>query len=302
MSLPTRQVDLTDFLAQEALPESYARQAEQIWLPFLDAVHDAVQQRQVRVLGVHGAQGCGKSTLAALIKWYLEGHRGLQVAQLSLDDFYLTRDQRQHLAATLHPLFATRGVPGTHDVALARQVIADLRGNAVQVALPRFDKAADDRAPQAEWPVLAGPVDLIVLEGWCVGATPQDDAALAAPVNLLEADEDPAGIWRREVNRQLAGPYQQLFGQIDYLLMLAAPGFECVAQWRTQQEQKLIARRGAQGAGVMTPAQVLRFIQFYERLTRHCLLSLPERADCLMQLARNRDVLSVQYRRGLRYA
>lgn len=300
LSLPARHVDLADFLAQEVLPQRYARQAETVWLPFLDEVRGAVEAGQLNVLGVHGAQGCGKSTLAALIKWYLEGHCGLRVAQLSLDDVYLTRDQRQYLAASVHPLFATRGVPGTHDIPLALSVIAELKAAGVGgVALPRFDKALDDRAAEDTWPVVDTPVDLIVLEGWCIGAGPQTEAALAVPVNLLESEEDAEGIWRQAVNRQLAGPYQQLFAELDYLLMLAAPDFDCVADWRTEQEQKMIARRGADGAGVMTPAQVLRFIQFYQRLTEHCLAELPGRADCVMRLGRDREVLSVQYRRGL---
>lgn len=300
MSLPARPVDLADFLAQEVLPPGYARQAETVWLPFLDDVRGAVEGGRLKVLGVHGAQGCGKSTLAALIKWYLEGHCGLRVAQLSLDDFYLTRDQRQDLAGSVHPLFATRGVPGTHDIPLALSVIANLKAvGGSDVALPRFDKALDDRAPPGSWPVVTGPIDLIVLEGWCVGATPQGASALSAPINQLEAEEDAEGVWREAVNAQLSGPYQQLFAELDYLLMLAAPDFDCVAGWRTQQEEKMIARRGAEGAGVMTPAQVLRFIQFYQRLTEHCLAELPDRADCVMRLGSDREVLSVQYRRGL---
>ena len=38
-------------------------------------------------------------------------------------------------------------------------------------------------------------MDVILLEGWCVGRS-QGRAALATPVNELERDEDPKAIWR----------------------------------------------------------------------------------------------------------
>lgn len=306
MRLPvsTRYSDFAVFLQQEALPESYALQAEAYLLPFLDRLFDAVQSGAVTCFGVHGAQGSGKSTFAALIKWYLEAQRGLRVVQLSLDDFYLARDQRQVLAETVHPLFATRGVPGTHDVELAIHTIHSLvkLSSHESLAIPRFDKARDDRCPEAEWPIQSGPVDLIVFEGWCVGAPAQTAAELLPPVNALEANDDVDGRWRKAVNDALAGPYQQLFAHIDYLLMLKAPGFDCVAGWRLEQEQKLAARllqRGQLGEAseLMDADGIARFVQFYQRLTQHCLACLPSEADCVMTMADNRDITAVQYLR-----
>jgi D-glycerate 3-kinase len=246
------------------------------------------------VLGLCGAQGSGKSTLAAALKERME-RSGAASAVLSIDDLYLRRAERAELARTVHPLLRTRGVPGTHDVALGLEVIAALeRGEAA--ALPRFDKAADDRADEADWSRAAAGTRLLILEGWCVGARPQAEAAMTDPVNALERADDADGVWRRFANAALGGAYQRLFARLDRLVLLAAPGFEVVRRWRTQQEEALRARVGANGAGVMTDTQIARFIQHYERLTRHILTEMPDRADLTIRLGEDRAVRGMSAR------
>jgi D-glycerate 3-kinase len=255
----------------------------------LDALHARVQDwraqhRGLFVLGICGAQGSGKSTLVAALAERL-ACEGLRVAGLSLDDLYLTRAERRALAQAVHPLFATRGVPGTHDVALGLATIEALeRGEAA--ALPRFDKALDDRAPLARWPQAPAQTQVLLFEGWCLGARPQRD--VADPVNALEADEDPQAIWRGYANVALAGPYAALFARVDRLVLLAAPGFEVVARWREEQEAQL---RAQGGPAVMAPDQVTRFIAHYERLTRWILTEMPQRADLTVRLGPEREVL-----------
>ncbi len=235
-------------------------------------------------IGICGAQGSGKTTLVDALAAALEAE-GVRAATLSLDDLYLTRAERQELARDVHPLLATRGVPGTHDVALGMATLDALaRGEAVP--LPRFDKAADDRAPRSEWPLAPAGTQVLLLEGWCVGALPQPAAALAEPVNGLEAEEDPDGVWRAYANAALAGPYQALFARIDLLILLAAPNWEVVEIWREQQEAEL---REIGGARVMNPAEVRRFIQHYERLTRSILTEMQQRADVLVLLDADRQ-------------
>lgn len=238
------------------------------------------------VVGICGAQGSGKSTLAGYLVQRLE-RQGSRVETLSLDDLYKTRAERQTMAREVHPLLATRGVPGTHDVALGLQTIAALeRGEAVP--LPRFDKGADDRAPHDTWPLAPAGTQVLLLEGWCVGARPEAD--VSAPVNALEEVEDPQASWRSHANAALAGDYQALFARLDLLVLLAAPGWEVVARWREQQEAEL-RQRG--GAAVMSPPEVARFIQHYERLTRWILEEMPGRADLTVRLGENREVLSL---------
>lgn len=216
------------------------------------------------------------------------------MAVLSLDDLYLRRAERERLAATVHPLLRTRGVPGTHDVNLGEQVLEGLARPGT-TRLPRFDKSTDDRFPESMWDEVQGPVDLILFEGWCVGARPQNEAQLAAPINALEREEDMDGRWRRYANVALAGDYQRLFSRLDMLLLLAAPSFEVVARWRTEQENALretLRKEGrAEGSGLMTVEQIASFVQHYERLARHILDEMPGRADLLLRLDENRRLI-----------
>ena len=255
-------------------------------------INDAMRTCPSRpvVIGICGAQGSGKTTLARALAADCTA-RGLAAAMLSIDDLYLGRAERQRLAREVHPLLATRGVPGTHDVALGVATLAALaRGE--PVALPRFDKAGDDRAAPRAPDRAPGDCAVLLFEGWCVGARAQPPETLAAPVNALERDEDPHGTWRKYANAALAGPYQALFGRIDRLLLLAAPGFEAVFDWRRQQEHDLRAGTGARpipGApGIMDDAALARFVRHYERLTRHILAEMPPRADCVVRLDRER--------------
>lgn len=245
--------------------------------------HSAAGVAAPLVIGLCGAQGIGKSTVARKVVDELQG-QGWRVLLLSLDDLYLTRFERQRLAREVHPLLATRGVPGTHDIALGLRVL-DAAGKPGRVAVPRFDKALDDRASRDEWTIVQTPVDLVLFEGWCVGAIPQTRDALAEPVNELERLEDADGIWRAYANTQLAGPYRTLFDRLDALVLLAAPGFEVVAGWRAEQE------RGLPAGPVMTRAQIDRFVQHYERLTRHILDEMPARADLVLTLDAQRRVV-----------
>jgi D-glycerate 3-kinase len=155
-----------------------------------------------------------------------------------------------------------------------------------ECAVPRFDKAADDRRPRGDWDAIAGPVDVVLFEGWCVGARPQAEAALVEPINELERTRDPDGVWRRYANTALAGPYRALFGKIGWQVLLRAPGFEAVLGWRTEQEHKL---RDLTGSG-QTDAEIAVFIQYYERLTRHIDAEMPARADAVVRLDEKREV------------
>lgn len=240
-----------------------------------------------RVLGISGLQGTGKSTLATQL---VDGAhaRGLRSAVLSLDDLYLDHDVRAALAHDVHPLLATRGPPGTHDVALGLSVFDAVRKGA-SVCLPRFDKLGDCRLSEDAWPQVEA-LNLLVFEGWCVGATAEDPATLDAPINALERDEDPDGTWRRWCNTALARDYPPLWAAIDTLLFLQPPGFEIVPTWRWQQEQTLQA--AAPGRRGMSRAQIERFVQHYERVSRQALKVLPDVADMIVRLDAERNIIS----------
>lgn len=241
------------------------------------------------IVGIAGSQGSGKSTLCRRIESSL-ALRGLSVATLSIDDLYLPHADRQRLSEEVHPLLRTRGVPGTHDVALGHAVF-DACSKPGQVRLPRFAKETDDRLPVDRWTMAQGPLDVLLFEGWCVGAAPQAEDELLRPVNSLEREQDGDGRWRRWVNGRLASDYAGLFGRIDWVLLLAAPGFEVVADWRREQEEQLRQRLKAEGRsiiGTMDDAEIGRFVQHYQRITEHVLREMPTRADLVITLDRQR--------------
>jgi D-glycerate 3-kinase len=241
------------------------------------------------VMGLAGAQGSGKSTLAARLAERLNasGHPALAV---SIDDFYLPRARRQALGRSVHPLLATRGPPGTHDLPLLLNLLEKIRAGQ-PVSVPRFDKLADDRLAPQEW-TQAPRLSCLILEGWCIGAQPQPPALLAAPVNGLEFVEDRGGRWRRWVNAALAGQYQRAWARLDALAFLAAPDWESVPRWRAEQEAALARMHGKPG---MDAAAITRFCAHYERLTRWQLATTPQRAGLVLQLDGQRQVTECRW-------
>lgn len=237
------------------------------------------------ILGLCGAQGSGKSTLAAGLCDRLTTS-GLRVAILSLDDLYLGSEAREALARDVHPLLRTRGVPLTHDVAHGVAILDAVRAGKA-VPLPRFDKARDEPEPAADWPVADAGLDLLIFEGWCLGARAQGATRLVEPVNALEREQDRDGRWRRAVDAALATDYAALFDRIDRLVLLAAPDFDIVVRWRTEQEDALRERLVTAGRPVgrlMDGPAIARFIAHYERLTRWISEEMPSRADLVLRL------------------
>jgi D-glycerate 3-kinase len=280
------------FLQRNQLPDSYLESANKWFAPLLEKFENPDQA--TFIIGINGSQGSGKSTLADYLCSRL-GEQGLHTVSLSLDDFYLTRAERETLATDVHPLLKTRGVPGTHDIALALQTIDSLRDGSGQTLIPRFDKSTDDRHPEADCDRVSGAVDVIIFEGWCVGCKPQPNEALSLSVNSLESERDAKGIWRNFVNSALATDYQPLFDTLDMLIMLRAPSFDTVFNWRLEQEQKMIARLAKQTeanhAGVMSAAQIAEFIAHYQRITEYSLEEMPHRADHLFKLDSQRKII-----------
>lgn len=255
-----------------------------------------VRARLHAIVGLSGAQGTGKSTVAQLVCALLKEGFGLTAIAVSLDDYYLSRAARKALARDRHPLLATRGVPGTHDVDALHAALKALRGAGAGVVLelPQFSKADDDRLPEPRRVV--GPFDLIVLEGWCVGARPQADDALIEPVNALERESDRDGHFRSFVNAELRQRYAQLWNELDVQVFLAAPSFEAARTFRLEQEHKLRRRAPAGATGVMSDAQLQRFTEHFERVTRHMLQDMPARADVVVRLDESRRVLAFEER------
>lgn len=284
-----KNIKLDDLITKLALPEQFISYISLYLEPLAKIIHKQSHKYSIPVIGINGSQGSGKTTAAIILKTILESQYAHRVAILSIDDFYHTKAKRIELAQSIHPLFITRGVPGTHDVKLAIQTINKLK-NASEtepVFIPRFDKAIDDRKPEKQWDKVEEPVTIIIFEGWCVGAPPLEKQSLVEPINNLEQTEDNNGIWRRALNQFLLQEYQVLFKQINWLLMLKAPSFEVVYEWRLLQEQKLAKTLESDietNTNLLNEHQLMRFIQHYQRLTEHCLLKVPALSDAIITL------------------
>ncbi|WP_299580264.1 phosphoribulokinase [uncultured Microbulbifer sp.] len=284
---------IEDFIQQHRLPAEFYRDIEAYYLPLAIWLAESHQTNNTLVVGISGGQGTGKSTLAEFIGQALV-QLGFNCCTFSLDDIYLTQSQRRQLSHEIHPLLRTRGVPGTHDVPLGMETLAALCKSNEQsrIPLPRFDKSKDERVPKDLWPVHKGRVDIVLLEGWCLGARPS--ATPLQPINSLEGSEDASGVWREFINRQLEGPYRELFNWIDTMVMLRAPGMEAIFMWRKLQEKKL---RDRTGAG-MQDVELDRFIEHYERITRNLMLDMPTWADCVLFLGEDHRVQGSWLSRG----
>lgn len=281
---------LTELIRQQQLPDEFIESVDRCYWPLAMALNRASLPNKTMLVGVQGSQGSGKTTLARFIQLILEQEFGRRALVLSIDDFYLSKQSRQLLAESTHPLFATRGVPGTHDIDLLHDVFNQIRSRQLSlqpIHLPVFDKALDDRRPVADFRRIDVRPDIVLFEGWCVGLKPQPLAELTKPINELEAKRDQGARWRTAVNRQLQNKYAALFQQLDQLVYLRIPSFEAVYDWRLLQEQKLFAKRATIGestALVQSKQQIKAFIQYFERLTMHALRTCPNYADWIIDL------------------
>ena len=287
---------VTSLVDELGLPQTFVSSTLEHYVPLIRWLQRQMEEHSnsAYLLGIHGAQGAGKTTLAQLLCRYLHDVDGRSVVSVSIDDFYRTRRERQQLAESVHPLLATRGVPGTHDVDLALATIRGVKALAADasIEIPRFNKAADDRAPVSDWTRMCGPVDLLILEGWCIGSEPAAPESLLEPINTLERDEDKDGTWRRFVNDSLL-QYQPLFELIDGLIMLRAPSFRTVFEWRLKQETKLRQAGHGKETRTMTDAEVGQFVQHFERLTIASEATLAAKADVVISLGYDHQASSI---------
>jgi D-glycerate 3-kinase len=283
---------LSEFINENKLSRSFEASAIKYFIPLAEhlSMHQYGALKPLFV-GINGSQGSGKSTLADFIKTYLQQEYSLNVVTLSLDDFYYSKAKRAELAKTIHPLLATRGAPGTHDLKHIHNVLEQLVYNKQNIKLPRFNKATDNPFPSELWPTTAIPVNIVLFEGWCWGVSAQSEAELETPVNPFEQTHDTQGLWRKYVNQQLKIGYEPLYRYFDTWIMLKAPAFGDVYQWRLEQEHKLRANTTkSHDNNIMSAAQIKDFIQFYQRLTEHSLTTSPPEFNHVFELDAHRKI------------
>ncbi len=257
------------------------------YLPLSKWIYSVYQKdRKTKIIGLSGGQGAGKSTVTSILKFIFKKQYGLNLCVFSIDDFYKTKIERVRMSKSIHPLFLTRGVPGTHDLKLLNEVIQKLKKkNFKTVLIPKFDKSIDDRFKKAKWQRITTPPHIIILEGWCVGAISQKKSELIKPINNIEKKLDTKLIWRNKVNNLLKNEYKKLFKKIDKLIYLKVPDFNHIFKWRLVQEQKL--KLTSKSKKIMSKNQIKEFIMFYERITRYMMKNYSKISDLTIFLDKN---------------
>ena len=287
-----------DFLnSQEVYSEPFHNKLGQLnnyYLPICEKIFKKLSKKKIKIIGLTGGQGAGKSTITQIIKLIFEIKYNFNVTFFSIDDFYKTLRERETLSKKIHPMFKTRGVPGTHDTKLLSKIFNDLsKKNFKSVYVPRFDKSIDDRFPKSKWQKIGKKPDLIIFEGWCVAAKAQTKKQLLKPINILEKKNDSKLVWRTKVNNELKNNYRKIFSKIDCLIFLKVPSFECVYKWRLLQENKL--KLTSKGKKIMSPKQVREFIMYYERITKQMLEDLSKNAYAVLSLDKKHRLSKLKF-------
>jgi D-glycerate 3-kinase len=239
------------------------------------------------IIGISGCQGSGKSTLTRFLVEQLTDEKGINVVGISLDDYYLSKDQRSRLASQIHPLFKTRGVPGTHHIDMLKTHIEAVKNQQLSLQLPIFNKTIDQ--PCSNTSTINQPIDVFIVEGWCLGMTSLSKDQLLSHENELEKRYDASGIWRCAYNQALKDKYQEVWQLFDYLVYLAAPNFDVVSKWRWQQEIQLAQSNNTE-CKTMSKDDIEQFVMYFQRLTECSLAELPKVADVTFYLNENRDI------------
>jgi D-glycerate 3-kinase len=293
--------DYLNFLNNEAIynksKSSKIKNLKKIYIPISFWINNKCKKKgRTLILGLSGSQGSGKTMVTGILQIILKKFFKKNIYIISIDDFYKTLRDRNRMSQQKHSLFKTRGVPGTHDINLIKNFfISAKRKKFKKIKLPKFNKSIDDRSKKNYWHNINKRPEIIILEGWCVGAKPQIISSLRKPVNILERHEDKDLIWRKYANEKLKKEYKEVFAMIDYFIFMKVPNFKIVFKWRLLQENKL-RKKLHYKKKIMTYSAIKRFIMFYQRITLQMMKDLSKSASIVLLLKKNHEIKRVLFR------
>ena len=288
--------------SQEIKKDKFINKAKMVkyfLIPICFWIAKKAKNRKPFIVGLSGGQGTGKTTISSIMSIILKKYFKLNIFKISIDDFYKTRKERFLLSKKIHNLLKTRGVPGTHDTSIILDFLNKVKHkNFKPLKLPKFNKAADDRFKKEFWYSINKRPDVIIFEGWCIGARPQKNYQLKKHINSVEKLNDQNLIWRKYVNYQLKKNYRKLFNQLNCLLYLKAKNFNLLQKWRLKQERKLLTfSREYKNLKVMNKKEVINFMKTYERITENMFKDAPKYASIILNLNSNHQIKSVFYKK-----
>jgi len=293
--------DYLNFLSKEKIfgisKTTKIKNLKKIYIPISFWIENQYKKKgKTLFLGFSGGQGSGKTTTTGILKIILKKFFKRKIYVTSIDNFYKTLKARNIIAQKIHPLLKTRGVPGTHDINLIKKFFVFIKKkNFKKFKSPKFDKSIDDRLKKRYWYNIKKKPEIVILEGWCVGAKPQSFSLIKKPINTLEKYEDRYLIWRKHVNGKLKKEYKKIFSMIDYLIFMKIPNFDMVLKWRFLQESKLRKKTHFKKK-VMSYDEIKRFIMFYQRITLQMLKDLSKSASVVMFLKKNHETKKILFR------
>ena len=275
------------------------RMIKSFLIPISFWISKKADKKRPYFVGLAGGQGTGKTTSSSLIEIILTKYFKLKVFRISIDDFYKTRKERISLSKRVHPMLLTRGVPGTHDINMMLKFFKKVKSKKFKrLKLPTFDKAIDDRYNKKYWYDLKEKPDVIIFEGWCVGAKPEGNNTLNKTINLMEKNKDKKKIWRKYVNQQLKSKYKNLYSQLNCLIYLRAKNFNLLQKWRLKQERKLLlSSKKNSKLKIMNKEDVLSFMQTYQRVTQNMFKNMPKYASIILNLNSNHQIKTAVYKK-----
>ena len=275
----------------------HIKNLKNIYIPIAFWIDKKYREKgKILFLGFSGGQGSGKTTVVKILKIILKKFFKRKIHISSIDDFYKTSKDRNKMSNTVHPLFKTRGVPGTHDIKLLKNFFYFIkRENFKKIKLPKFDKSKDDRLKKNFWINLKERPEIVILEGWCVGAQPQSNFLIKKPINMLEKYEDKDLTWRKQVNEKLKKEYKKIFSMIDFYIFMKIPNFNMVFKWRLLQENKL-RKKSQFKRKIMSYNEIKRFIMFYQRITLQMIKDLSKSASVVIILNKNHGIKKVLFK------
>ena len=287
--------------SQETKKEKFKnknRMIRSFLIPVCFWIAKKTNKKEPLIIGLAGGQGIGKTTITSIISIILKKYFKLDVFKISIDDFYKTRKQRTLLSKNKHPLLMTRGVPGTHDIDIMLNFFKRIKVKNFKILkLPKFNKGVDDRCKQSLWYKIQSKPDVVILEGWCVGARSQNSKELKKPVNSLEKTHDQNFKWRQYVNYQLKTKYKKLFNQLDYILFLKVKNFSLLRRWRLKQEKKLwLKSKNKKNLKIMNKSKVKNFMDTYQRITQQMFKDMPKYSSIVMNLNDSHQIKNIKYR------